>query len=120
MTVQAIRPHYHGDMKDTVDKFHGNQLLGIGWDQHLMYATPLCIPVQPQMPFGALVTQVLPTLFGQHPEFAQIDWSRAEWRRSGEPFTPAFDQSLTDNGIGHKASLRFRTPGLTGLAGASF
>lgn len=120
MSVTAIRPGYHGDMKDTVDKFHGNQILGISWDKHLMYATPMCIPVPPQMPFGALVEQVLPTLFGQHPQFAQIDWSKAEWLRSDEPFTPAFDKSLADNGIGHKAFIRFRTPGLEGLSGASF
>lgn len=120
MSVIAIRPGYHGDMKDTVDKFHGNQLLNIGWDQHLMYATPSCIPVPPQMPFGALVEKVLPGLYGQHPQFAQIDWARVQWTRSGEPFEPAMDRSLADNGLGHKALLRFRTPGLEGLAGASF
>lgn len=120
MSTQAIRPGYHGSMKDTVDKFHGNQILNIGWDQHLMYATPLCIPVPPAMPFGALVQQVLPGLFGQHPQFAQIDWSKTQWLRSGEAFTPEMDKSLADNGLGHKASLRFRTPGLDGLAGAAF
>ncbi|MDT7837048.1 phenol hydroxylase subunit P4 [Aquabacterium sp. OR-4] len=120
MTVQAISPDYHGSMKDSVEHFHGQQLLNIGWDQHLMFATPLCIPVPPGMPFGALVQQVLPGLYGQHPQFAQIDWAATEWLRSGERFTPAMDQSLADNGLGHKAVLRFRTPGLAGLAGAAF
>ena len=107
-------------MKDTVDKFHGNQLLGIGWDRHLMYATPMCIPVPPQMPFGALVTDVLPGLYGQHPDFSGIDWKTVEWLRSGEPFEPEMEKSLTDNGIGHKALVRFRTPGLEGLYDANF
>ena len=120
MSVKAITPDYHGEMKDTADHYRGQQLLYIGWDQHLMYATPLCIPVPPQMPFGVLVEQVLPTLFGQHPQFAQIDWRQAEWLRSDEPFTPAFEQSLADNGIGHKTSLRLRTPELPGLAGVAF
>eukprot|EP01136_Pigoraptor_vietnamica_P037661 Opistho-1_new@105941 len=110
MSVKAIRPGYHGDMKDTVDKFHGNQLLAIGWDRHLMYATPVCIPVPPQMPFGALVENVLPTLYGQHPQFAQIDWATVRWTRSSEAFEPQFDKSLVDNGLGHKALLRFSTP----------
>lgn len=120
MSVTAIRPGYHGDMKDTVDKFHGNQLLNIGWDQHLMFATPVCIPVPPQMPFRVLQEQVLPGIFGQHPQFSQIDWTRVIWARSNEPFEPNLEQSLVDNGLGHKASLRFRTPGLEGLAGVSF
>jgi phenol hydroxylase P4 protein len=120
MSVKAIRADYHGDMKDSVDKFHGNQLLSIGWDRHLMYATPACIPVPPAMPFGVLVGQVLPTLFGQHPQFAQIDWEQVEWLRGGEPFVPAMDQSLADNGLGHKSLIRFRTPGLDGLHGAHF
>ena len=120
MSVKAIRPDYHGDMKDSVDKFHGQQLLAIGWDQHLMYATPLCVPVPPQMPFGALVEQVLPALFGQHPQFTQIDWSQVQWLRAGQPFEPALDQSLADNGLAHKSVLRFRTPELAGLYGAGF
>jgi len=120
MSVQAITADYHGSMKDTVDHFHGNQLLNIGWDQHLMFATPLCIPVPPSLPFGALVQQVLPGLFGAHPQFAQVDWAQVQWRRSGEAFTPDMDKSLADNGLGHKALLRFKTPGLDGLAGAAF
>lgn len=120
MSVKAIRPGYHGDMKDTVDKFHGQQLLGLGWDQHLMYATPLCIPVPPDMPFGALVEKVLPQLYGQHPDFDQIEWGRAQWIKGGQPFTPDLAKSLKDNGVGHKDLLRFRTPGLQGLAGIGF
>ena len=120
MPTQALHADYHGDMKDTVDKFHGNQLLGIGWDQHLMFASPLCIPVPPKMLFGTLVEKVLPGLYGQHADFARIDWSIAQWTRSNEAFVPRFDKSLEDNGLGHKAVIRLRTPGLTGLHGASF
>jgi phenol hydroxylase P4 protein len=119
MTTTAITPDYHGTLKDTVDHFHGNQILNIGWDQHLMFATPMCIPVPAGMPFGALVQQVLPSLFGQHPQFAQIDWERTQWLRSGEPFAPDMAKSLADNGLGHKAMLRFKTPDQTGLAGVA-
>jgi phenol hydroxylase P4 protein len=119
MTTTAITPDYHGTLKDTVDHFHGNQILNIGWDQHLMFATPMCIPVPAGMPFGALVQQVLPSLFGQHPQFAQIDWERTQWLRSGEPFAPDMARSLADNGLGHKAMLRFKTPDQTGLAGVA-
>jgi len=120
MATVAIRPGYHGDMKDTVDKFHGNQLVSVCWNKHLMVATPLCVPLPPQMPFGALVAQVLPGLFGQHPDFAKIDWAQVQWQCDGQPFAPVADKSLADNGITHKALLRFTTPGLDGLRGACF
>jgi phenol hydroxylase P4 protein len=41
-----------------------------------------------------------------------------EWFRSGEAFTPDFDRSIGENGLGHKAVIRFRTPGLTGIGGS--
>jgi phenol hydroxylase P4 protein len=107
-------------MKDVVENFHGQQLLSIGWDQHLMYATPMCIPVPAGMPFGALVEQVFPALFGQHPQFAQIDWNKASWLHGTQAFMPDMDKSLADNGLGHKSLIRFRTPGLEGLYQASF
>ena len=120
MPVKAIRPGYHGDMKDAVENFHGQQLLNIGWDRHLMFATPMCIPVPPQLPFGALVEQVLPGLYGQHEDFARIDWSQVRWSRSGEAFVPDPAASLADNGLVHQSMLRFSTPGLHGLYGAAF
>jgi phenol hydroxylase P4 protein len=120
MTVNAIRAGYHGEMKDTADHYRGAQLLYLGWDQHLMYASPLCIPIPPETPFGALPQAVLPGLYGQHPDFARIDWAEVAWQRDGEAFTPDMGKSLADNGIAHKSVLRFKTPGLPGLAGAAF
>jgi phenol hydroxylase P4 protein len=93
-------------------------LLYIGWDDHLMFCAPVCLPLPPDMPFGALATQVLPGVYGEHPDFARIDWSRAEWLKSGQPWTPDPAKSLADNGLGHKDVIRLRTPGLTGIAGS--
>ncbi len=118
MSVTAITPDYHGEMMDTVDKFHGNQLLNIGWDRHLLFASPMCVPVPPGMPFGALVENVFPTLFAAHPDYARIAWDDVIWLRSGEAFKPDFAASLTDNGLGHKAILRMQTPGLHGISGS--
>ncbi|MDE2371207.1 MAG: phenol hydroxylase subunit P4 [Burkholderiales bacterium] len=116
--VAAVKP-YAFPPADSLDKFHGNQLVYIGWDQHLMFCAPFCFPLPPGMPFGAFVEQVLPTCFGYHPEFKQIDWSRAQWLKSGQPFVPDFTKSLADNGIGHKDALRLRTPGLNGIKGSA-
>lgn len=119
MPVTAITPDYRGEVKDAVEKFHGNHLLYIGWDQHMMIAAPIALPLPPAMPFGDLLDKVLPTtVFAAHPDWPRIDWKKAEWLRSGKPFKPDVKKSLADNGLGHKALIRLRTPELTGIAGS--
>ncbi len=118
MTVRAIRDDYTAVPKDLEANFHGNRLVYLGWDQHLMFCAPLAFPLPPQMPFRALRDELLPAGFGQHPEFARIDWERAEWLLDGAPFVPDLDASLDANGVGHKSVLRLRTPGLDGLQGS--
>lgn len=118
MSVVALKPGYTGEIKDRVENFHGKQLLYIGWEDHLMYCSPLCIPVPADLLFGALTAEIIPGLYAAHPDTAKIDWSRAEWLRSGQPFTPDPERTLADNGLGHKAVLRLRTPGLHGLDGS--
>lgn len=117
MPVKALRDDYHGEMKGRVENYHGQQLFSILWDQHLMFATPYCFTVDPDSKFGEIVHDLLPGLYGHHPDFAQIDWNTAGWIMSGKPFKPDFDKSIADNGIPHKAVVRFRTPELTGLQG---
>jgi len=117
MSVVAIKP-YPVLPRDGVDKFHGAQLLYIGWEDHLMFCAPLAFPFPPQMRFGDVVEQVLPGSYGVHPDWAKIDWSAVQWFKSGQPWTPDFNKSLADNGLKHKDVLRFRTPGLTGIAGS--
>ena len=109
---------YQGTPKDTMDKFHGNQLLYIGWEDHLMFCAPFAFPFPPAMRFGDIVSHVLPAAFGYHPDFAKIDWGCVEWFKSGQPWTPDPAKSLQDNGLGHKDVIRFRTPGLTGIGGS--
>ena len=103
---------------DAHDKFHGAQLLFVGWDQHLMFCAPFAWALPPAMPFRDLVEQVFPSAFGAHPDFGRIDWSTVAWLKSGGPWIPDFDSTLAENGLRHKDSLRFRTPGLDGIGGS--
>ncbi len=114
MAVTALRD-YRFEPADALEHFHGNQLLYIGWDAHLIFCAPFCLPLPPGMPFGALVDEVLPGVFGAHPDFARIDWAQVRWLKSGQPWQPDFGRSLADNGLGHKDVIRFRTPGLDGI-----
>lgn len=101
--------------QDAEDKFHGKQLLYLCWENHLMFAAPFCIPVPRTLPFGAVIMEVLPELYGEHPEFEDIDWKRTLWFNSGKRFIPDVGKSLEHHGLGHKAIISFRTPALEGI-----
>jgi phenol/toluene 2-monooxygenase (NADH) P4/A4 len=120
MSVQAIYENYSGPIRDKVENYHGNQLVYVGWDEHMMFPFAATFPLPPQMPFDALLKEVLPPAYGVHPDFAKIEWATAQWRLDGAPFVPDLEKSLAENGIGHKSLLRLATPGLTGIAGTGF
>lgn len=105
-------------MKDKVENFHGNQVVYIGWDKHKLINTAMAFPLPPQMPFKALIQEVMPTCYKDHPEFEKIVWDDSVlWNLNGEAFVPNLEKSLLDNGIDHKSILRFETPSLKGLNG---
>lgn len=119
MSVRAINDNYVGIAKDGVENFHGNQLVYVGWDHHLMFCAPICLPLPPDMPFQALIGEVLPGAYGLHPDFQNIEWDQVQWTLDQEPFTPDLEKGLADNGVGHKSVIRFDTPGLDGLSGSA-
>ena len=118
LTTDSIK-NFKGANLDAVENFHGNQLVYIGWDKHLMFCAPVCVPLPPEAPFGAIVQDVLPGAYGQHPDFANIDWDKVEWTIDGEAASPDLGKSLKDHGVGHKSLIRFVTPGLSGIKGSA-
>jgi phenol hydroxylase P4 protein len=118
MSVIALKEGYTGEIRDRIENFHGKQLLFVGWEDHLMFCAPHCIPVEASTSFRALIDDMLPAMYSSHPDWRSVDMNAAEWFRSGAPFTPDFDKSIGENGLGHKAVIRFRTPGLNGIGGS--
>jgi phenol hydroxylase P4 protein len=116
MSVTAIGT-YDFPAKDVRENFPA-PLLYIGWEDHLMFCAPHCIPAAPDLPFGKLVSDVLPGIYGYHPDFAKIDWSQVQWFKSGKPWHPDPAKTLAETGLGHKDVIRFRTPGLIGIQGS--
>jgi len=117
MSVTAIG-EYPVMVRDGVEQFHGNQMVIIGWDKHLMISSPMAYPLPPEMPFEAFVNEIMPISFSAHPDWKQIKWDDVQWSLDGESFTPDMRASLKDNGIGHKSVIRFQTPGLNGISGS--
>ena len=118
MSVHAITPDYHGDIKDARDKFHGNIIVYVGWDHHVMFCSSKALPLPPSMPFSAIIENIMPEAFAQHPEFSSINWETAGWLLDGNPFMPDLDKTLEQQGIAHKSLLRLVTPELKGYQSA--
>ncbi|WP_432696231.1 phenol hydroxylase subunit P4 [Marinobacterium sp. YM272] len=118
MPVHAYTPDYTGTVRDKVENFHGNQLVYVCWERHLLFACPFAFLLSSQITFRQLRDEVMAEAYSAHPQWQQIDWDQALWTLSGEAFQPALDKTLEQQGIDHKASLRFSTPGLEGLFGA--
>ncbi|MAT91776.1 MAG: phenol hydroxylase [Halioglobus sp.] len=118
MAVAAITDNYAGERLDRVENFHGNQVIYIGWDYHLMFCAPVAFAISPDTPFDRLLEELIPGAYSQHPEFERIDWDSVQWILNGEAFTPELDASLAAQGIDHKSILRFNTPGLGGIQGS--
>ena len=116
MAVAAIK-EYTFAPKDSPDKFPA-PLLYVGWEDHLMFCAPFCVPFPPTLGFGDMVKGPFGGIFGAHPDFEKVDWDKAEWFKSGQAWKPDYSKSLAENGLKHKDVIRFRTPGLTGLKGS--
>lgn len=119
MAVKAIKPDYRGEAMDGVERFHGNIMFHVNWEKHLMFGAPGALVMPPDTPFSALTDETLPNAYGYHPEWAAVDWSKAEWTLDNAPFQPEREASLKENGIGHRSVLRFSVPGLDGIAGSA-
>jgi len=117
MPVSAIGD-YDFEPLDKRDNFHGTMLTYWHWDDHLMFCAALAFPLPPDMPFGAVIREVLASAYSYHPDWEKIDWEAVEWALDQAPFTPDFDKSLAENGLGHKSLVSFVTPGLKGIKGA--
>ena len=114
MAVVALKP-YPPRPVDGIEHYHGDQLVYVSWDHHLMFAAPFITCVSPSMRLADFMETMIRPLIAADPDAASVDWSKVEWIRAREPFAPDIGRSLSDNGIGHKDLLRFRTPGLNTL-----
>lgn len=116
MSVLALAP-YDFPAKDVQANF-ALPLMYFGWDEHMMFCAPLTVPMDLNTRFDAVISRVLPQLYGEHPDFQRIDWPRVQWFMGPRFFTPRLDATLAEQGFKHKSVLRFRTPGLEGIRGS--
>lgn len=118
MTVAALAP-YDFPSRDRVENYHGKQLVYVWWEKHRMFSRPFVVALAPETTFRELFETHI-TSFAWHPDWPKIDWDAVIWRNGDDVFTPRFDASLAENGLGHKDLIRFETPGLDGIAGTGY
>jgi phenol hydroxylase P4 protein len=109
MAVASLTPGYAGPNRDRVENFHGAQLVFVHWEGHLNFCAALTLPLPPETPFGALRDEILPSLYGADPAWALEDIAGARWTLDGKAWAPVPEQSLGEQGVGHKSLIRFWT-----------
>jgi len=119
MPVKSIAEHYTGDARDRLENFHGNQLVYVGWDKHLMFAAPFTFLVSPELTFGEFFNNVVAPAFDLHPKWRDVNISAIQWLLNGSAFEPILDASLHSLSIDHKSLLRMNTPSVPGYKGQS-
>ena len=46
-------------VRDKIENFHGNQLVYVGWDDHLLFSAAQAFSVPPELTFNALMSEVI-------------------------------------------------------------
>lgn len=107
-------------IKDSVEKFNGNQLVLIYWQGRFLEGSVKSFPLPPEMPFGAIASDIIPAIYKIEPSFKDLDFDKTEviWEIDGKVVTPDFSKSLKENGVGHKSFIKLITPTLSGKIGA--
>ncbi|HLO65197.1 MAG TPA: phenol hydroxylase subunit P4 [Azonexus sp.] len=119
MTMLKTLAPYEFKSRDAVENYKGRQLLYVNWERHRMFSRPFVLAMKPETPFSAVLEEMA-ACFSYHPDWQHIDWDKAIWQNGNTPFTPDRNKTLAENGIGHKDLIRFRTPGLDGIAGTGY
>ena len=117
MAMTSIKP-FIGVPRDVVANFNGKQIVYVCWEQHLLFATPFLLVLEPSMRLDDML-QIVKTLMQADPDAAAVDLSKVEWRKGKSAWSPNFAATLAENGIAHKEQITFSTPGLNTLLAAA-
>jgi len=119
MPTVSIGP-YDFAPRDRVENFHGNQLVHLLWEKHLMFASPITVPLPPPMPFAAVIASCCRLCTGNIPTSPRSTGARWNGNSTAQRSLLIGARRSPRRGSGTSRCCAFRTPGLNGLAGAAF
>lgn len=114
MAVDSIG-QYKFPSRERAEIFGESQIVYFCWERHMLFAAPFITFVRGDMKLGDYLDSVIKPLISPDPDAPQVEWAKAQWSNGPKSFTPNFDASLEDNGIGHKGKIIMSTPGLNSL-----
>ena len=120
MAVTAITPDYENntEYRDCREKFHGNRMVYVHWEQHLSFCAALAFPLPPdavrRLHRGDRSSRITTA---SRLRQRSIGIGRLDDRRRQSP--AGLSKSIAENSIGHKSLIRFWTPGLAGCKGTA-
>lgn len=117
MSVKAISD-YQAESMDTVDKFHGKQVVYFYWKYQLIFCAAFAFLVDPSMSFENMLKNVVLPAIAEHPEADKIDFNTAQWFLNGDVAQFSMTSNLSGNGIDHKSLITF-IPDLHGIQSSS-
>lgn len=106
MPVKALYD-YDFPSADRVENFGDDQLVYVHWVGNPLFCSAAAFRAPQAMPFHAFLTEIVWPWAGSDPGFDAT--TVTGWQLFDEQFTPDDGAGLTDQGIGHKALLKFRT-----------
>ncbi|QBM78138.1 phenol hydroxylase (plasmid) [Sphingomonas sp. AAP5] len=109
MALASLNPGYSGPTRDKVENFNGAQLVYVHWEGHLNFCAGITLPLPPETPFGALASEILPSLYSADPKWRSDELETARWSLDGEDWAPDAGKTLGEQGVGHKSLIRFWT-----------
>jgi len=109
MATASLHPGYTGPVRDRIENFHGAQLVYVHWEGHLNFCSAVTLPLPASTPFGALTAEILPSIYGIDPDWADVDLGSARWMLDGADWKPDGARPIGDQGVGHKSLIRFWT-----------
>ena len=109
---------YEFESKNDEKHYGGDFQFYIKWDDHLLHACPSAYRAPWAMTLRDFMEQMYKPDHMAHPDTAQLDIDKIQWRRDQQPWSPDLDKSFKDNGMEHMDFLEFSAPGLVGMHGA--
>ena len=106
MAVTAMYD-YNWPSRSAAELYGDAQLVHVWWNGNPYFVSAATFPFPKEMPFGAMVNEVLKGFFSADPDFVPESLDTAKWKIDHQDVDVDMNASLVANGVGHKSLVEF-------------